>query len=135
MYLSPWTWGSNDLQADYEGDDQLSVKSKRGSNFKAHRRFLAKERNDVPHFVTVVEEITTAHPPTPYLTNPLSKSTLSSKLGEYVKQYFDWGAFPDDVDIGERDIYCYVMFIGEFAASCMALQSVSKYMNPTLLSP
>lgn len=94
------------MQADYEGEEQaVTAKPKHGKSFKENRKSRAKARNDVPHFVAVVDEITAKHPPAPYLINPLSKAALNSRLGDYVSRHFNWNTFPEDVDIGERVPY------------------------------
>ena len=105
MFLSPLTWGTNDLVEDFlstnqsDTGDKLSVNS--SCNFKAKRIATAKLRNEEPKFVSILRKITSACPPQPYFPNPLAKETSRSKLCSYVEENFVWEAFPKDVDVGK----------------------------------
>lgn len=98
MYLSPLTWGTNDMLVDFH---QQSVPSKQVKNVREKRIKLAKERHDEPIFIKIVHEIASVHPPMPYFLNPLAESFLRSDLGCYVRNHFKWKDFPVDVDIGK----------------------------------
>jgi hypothetical protein len=111
MYLSPLTWGTNDILADFHdirsgGDSQVKSNT---TNWKAKQRLLAKKRNEEPEFVKLLCKITNLHFPAPYLPNPLAAP--HSKLGAYIKNKFTWETFPHDVDIGNSGTCCCIMFL------------------------
>ena len=101
MYLSPLTWGTNDMLTDSQQTSHDVSNHKYRSNFKAMRIERAKKRKDDPKFVTVLRKITALHPPAPYFPNPLAENRSNTRLGEYVNANFLWDKFPRDIDIGE----------------------------------
>jgi hypothetical protein len=107
MYLSPLTWGTNDVLADFQHLRDVRTPA---TNFKAKRVLLAKQRNEEPVFVTFVHKITSIFPPPPYFSNPLAENSSRSRLGQYVEKHFKWDAFPSDVDIG-KDLMTYMIIL------------------------
>jgi hypothetical protein len=109
MYLSPLTWGTNDILADfhYKHNHNNQSQQPKQQNFKQNRKSIAKQRNDDPKFVKMVNEVTAAYPPAPYMPNPLATVASNSKLGDYVSNHFLWNEFPEDVDIG---VYIYTTY-------------------------